>query len=96
MTAREHLLNILESIHTEAVVVDASEVSDAGRIGINERPTHVVLDCEGEVMGRGLDEDSAVADAIMRTIQHQEHAIDEYQAVVGNYRAARLALEKLA
>lgn len=95
MTAREHLTNILERIHIEAEVVDASKVSNPGWVGA-DRPTHVVLDCEGEIMGRGMDEDSAVADAIVRTLCWQRDSIEEYRTAIRNLRLARDALEKIA
>jgi hypothetical protein len=97
--ASKLLRDLLELVDIDAHVVCLAKdpVANPGAIyrdyGVVHEPTHVVLDGEGEVVGRGLSEDSAVADAIKH--YHRE-ATRELAHVRSAVRAWKQATNVLA
>lgn len=98
MTANHHLRAILAIINSDAVLrVNESDRVTMRMPGTRDqvRATHVVYDAEGEVLGRGLDADAAIADAITCEHLRAEDTIENYRKTIRAYRDARLKLEEL-
>jgi hypothetical protein len=105
MTGSEHLRAILNAIYGDyPQVIAISERPEcrpdwadgpiAGHPGVH-RPSHVVLDVEGDIIGRGLSGDEAVANAIMSSHEWDRERILKYQRAIRAYRSARLELDNL-
>jgi hypothetical protein len=93
------LRQLLSDIDSEAAVIDRSkEQIHMGKF-IRGRefvePTHVVMDVDGEIVGWGLSEGEAIADAIKRDHEHLARQVDRYRTAVRAYTSARSALENL-
>lgn len=95
--AAQLLRDILEIVNSEAHVVclATDPVAMPGYVR-GHVPTHVVLDCEGDIVGRGLDEDSAVADAITHYIIDATDSLELYRSSVRAWKKACSALEELS
>jgi len=94
LDASRLLLGLLGLVDIDAHVVCLAKdpVANPGAIyrdyGVVHEPTHVVLDSEGEVVGRGLSEDGAVADAIRHYHREATRTIVEYRTAVRDWKKA--------
>ncbi len=104
MTASEHLRAILNRMYGDEpkvlAVAEQREMHPGWEGWVNIpgamlRPTHVVIDVEGDIVGRGMSEDDAVADAINSAHKYLAERLDEYRRVVRAFRVARDDLDKL-
>ena len=101
LDASRLLLGLLELVDIDAHVVclATQPVANPGgiyRFGDAHQPTHVVLDGDGEVVGRGLSEDGAVADAIRHYHREAIRSLEQYRSAVSAWKQAGDALEGLA
>lgn len=98
--AAQLLRDLLEIVDSEAHVVclATSPVASPGYIyrdGEAHKPTHVVLNCDGDVVGRGLSEDDAAADTIKNYHREALSWLKRYQSSVRAWKKASAALEEL-
>lgn len=93
MTASEHLRAILDDINSEARLVSGS--GTIYRNGRHVPCTHIVIDADDETLGAGVDENSAMADAITREFRSKREQLERCRTAVSAYRKARLDLDNL-
>ena len=93
----EHLARILEAVDGRVVPMTAGYQGlyvQFDNIGVGLRgyeprpPTHVVFDSEGEILGRGLSEDDAVLDALLRALAQEHARFVELHERVSDFRSA--------
>jgi hypothetical protein len=101
----EHLARILEAVDGQLVEATAEYQGQTYRVqydnvGVGLRgceprpPTHVVFDCDGEILGRGLSADDAVLDALLRTQQQDRNAFVELRERVADFHSALARLSE--
>ena len=95
----EHRALILETVDGQLVEATAEYQGQTYRVqydnvGVGLRgceprpPTHVVFDSEGEILGRGLSEDDAVLDALLRALAQEHELLFELRGRVCEFRSA--------
>ena len=93
------LHDLLDTVSPGWAAVDVPDMSrDYGsvvRFGEVHRPTHAVVSCEGDPLGCGMSEISAIAAAIEREIIELRDDYHELRDAVRTERRARRCLEDL-
>lgn len=89
----------LVDIDARVLCLATDPVANPGAIyrdyGVVHGPTHVVLDGDGEVVGRGLSEDGAVADAITHYHRTATQSLAQVRSAVRDWKRATNVLAGL-